>query len=167
MRDAHGELSPEHAALTNSLAALYDDWAEQPGEAARRAEAQRLQDEALRIARAVRGERHHEVSHCLHNLAVLLARQGDVAGAAERELRAVAIMLSLGLLEHPHTQQRIAHLLQYWDESGQGANKERLGELLGPEITAVEAEMDAWVAEDPKNRHFGPPPFGEHRGKLD
>ncbi|MCH8168468.1 MAG: tetratricopeptide repeat protein, partial [Proteobacteria bacterium] len=167
MRAAHGELSPEHALLTNALGALYDDWAEQPGEAARRAEAQRLKDEALRIARAVRGERHPEVSQYLHNLAVLLARQGDFAGAAERALRAVAIMLSLGLLDHPDTQQRIAELLHFWDKSGQGANKERFDELLGTEIAAVEAAMQAWVAEDPEHRHFGPPPFAEHQGKLD
>ena len=107
------------------------------------------------------------MSHCLNNLAILLARQGDAAGAAARELRAVAIMLSLGLLDHPHMQQRIAYLLGYWDESGQGANKERLGELLGPEIDAVEAAMRDWVAEDPEHRHFGPPPFDEHRGKPD
>ena len=129
--------------------------------------AQRLHDEALRIARAVRGERHPEVSTYLHNLAVLLDRQGDATGAAARESRAVAIMLSLGLQEHPDTHQRIAHLLHYWDGSGQGANKERLGELLGPEIDAVEAEMHAWVAEDQETRHFGPPSFSEHRGKLD
>ena len=46
------------------------------------------------------------------------------------------------------------------------ANKERLGELIVPEITAVEAEMRAWVAEDPASRHFGPPPFSEHQGKI-
>ena len=166
-KESHGELSPQVALRTNSLGALYDNWAEQPGEAARRAEAQRLQEEAVRIARAVRGERHPDVSAYLHNFAVLLERQGELAGAAARELRAAAIMLSLGLLEHPDTQQCLNHLLDFWDKSGQGANKERLDELLGPEIDAVEAEMQTWVAEDPEHRHFGPPPFAEHQGKLD
>ena len=114
----------------------------------------------------MRGERHPEVSAYLHNLAVGLARQGDAAGAAERALRAVAIMLSLGLLEHPDTQRRIADLLVFWDESGQGANKGRLDELLGPEIEAVEAEMQAWVAEDPEHRHLRPPPFTQHPASV-
>jgi len=85
--------------------------------------------------------------------------------------RAHDFMLSLGLQEHPHTQQSIADLLDVWDESGQGAHAARLrsGDLsdLVPEIDAVEAAMQAWVDEDPENRHFGPPPFSEHHGKLD
>lgn len=150
----------------NALGALYDDWAELPGEAHRRAEARRLQEEAIRIARAVRGERHPEVSAYLHNLAVLLERQEDYAGAAEHELRAVAIMLSLGLLEHPHTQQRIDHLFAFWERSGQGASAEALGQRVVPEIAEVERLMHAWVAEDPENRHFGPPGFEEHGGRT-
>ncbi|HUS53792.1 MAG TPA: hypothetical protein VMY41_07280 [Thermohalobaculum sp.] len=66
-------------------------------------------------------------------------------------------MLSLGLLEHPETRRCLADLLDFWDKSGQGANKERLGALIRPEIEAVEVGMRAWVAEDPENRHFGPP----------
>ncbi len=124
---------------------------------------------ALRIARPVRGERHPQVSDYLHNLAVLRAGQHDYAPAAEQELRAVAIMLSLGLMEHPHTQQRIGHLLRYWQRSGQGARAERLrrdDEAELPEILEVERLMRDWVAEDPENRHFGPPPFEVHQGRT-
>jgi len=76
-------------------------------------------------------------------------------------------MLSLGLLEHPNTQQFLNHLLHFWDASGQGDNEERLGKLLVPEIAAVEAAMRDWVAEDRENRHFGPPSFAEHQGRMD
>jgi tetratricopeptide (TPR) repeat protein len=31
---------------------------------------------------------------------------------------------------------------------------------------SVDAAMRDWVTEDPDNRHFGPPPFAEHRGKT-
>ncbi|MEM1385317.1 MAG: tetratricopeptide repeat protein, partial [Pseudomonadota bacterium] len=166
-RAAHGENSAEAAGSTNALGALYDGWAEVPGEEHRRAEATRLKEEAIRIARAVRGERHPDVSNYLHNRAVLLDRQQKFAEAAELELRAVAIQLSLGLLSHLLTQQRIQHLLLYWERSGQAANAERLrggdGSLLVPEIAEVERLMQDWVAEDPENRHFGTPPFEEHR----
>ena len=63
------------------------------------------------------------------------------------------------------------YLLDFWDKSGQGARAARLragdGSDLAPEIDAVEAAMRDWVAEDPEARHFGPPPFAEHQGKLD
>ncbi|MEM8821229.1 MAG: hypothetical protein AAGE90_17180 [Pseudomonadota bacterium] len=79
-------------------------------------------------------------------------------------------MLSLGTLEHPLTQQRLQHLLHDWERSGQQDRAARLragdpSDLL-PEIAEVERLMRDWVAEDPENRHFGPPPFAEHNGKL-
>ncbi|MEM8992606.1 MAG: tetratricopeptide repeat protein [Pseudomonadota bacterium] len=163
---AHGYLAFQHASRLNALAALYDDWAEVPGEGHRRAEVERLQQEAIRIARAARGERHPQVSQYLHNLAVLFQRQEKFAEAAELELRAVAIQLSLGLLSHPNTQQRIQHLLLYWESSGRAVDAEAFWQRLFPEIAEVERLMQDWVAEDPENRHFGTPPFAEHMGKL-
>ncbi|MEM6548057.1 MAG: tetratricopeptide repeat protein [Pseudomonadota bacterium] len=149
-----------------NLGALYDGWAEEPGEDHRRAEAERLKEEAIRIARAVRGERHPEVSRYLHNLAVLFFRQEKFAEAAELALRAVAIQLSLGLLRRPDTQERIHDLLHLLERSGQAVDHERWFEPVLPEIAEVERLMQDWVAEDPENRHFGTPPFAEHMGKL-
>jgi hypothetical protein len=51
-----------------------------------------------------------------------------------------------------------------WQRSGQPDKAARLeagdpSDLL-PVIAQIEQEHRAWVAEDPKNRHFGPPsPF--------
>ncbi len=54
-----------------------------------------------------------------------------------------------------------ATLLRYWTESGQSDKAERLaggdGSDLIPIVERIEAEHRAWVAEDPDNRHFGPP----------
>ncbi|MEL7468425.1 MAG: tetratricopeptide repeat protein [Pseudomonadota bacterium] len=140
----------------NALGALYDDWAEQPGQAHRRQQAQDLKEQAIETARKALGERHPDVSQYLHNLAILFARMDDFRRAADLEFRAVAIMVSLGLMEHPYTTQRIEHLSLFWDRSGQGDRKDRLMEFLGPEILAVETAMMESVQEDPDNRHFGP-----------
>lgn len=168
--EAHGELSPKYALRTNSLGALYGNWADRPGERHRRAEARRLHEEAIRIAWAVLGERHPNVSQYLHNLAMLEAREERFAAAADLELRACAIMLSLGALEHPDTQQRLQHVGLFWERSGQQDRAARLqagdfSDLL-PEIAEVERLMHDWVAEDPVSRHFGLPPFAEHKGTL-
>jgi hypothetical protein len=91
-------------------------------------------------------------------------RSAWAAAAAEAE-RAVAIMLSLDLAQHPNTQQMAGDLAYYWQQSGQGDKAARLrrGDIsdLVPVIRQIEAEHRAWVAADPKTpktRHFGPPP---------
>lgn len=163
---AHGYESHENASVLSSLGALYDTWAEDSDESARRVEGQRLEDEALRVARAVRGERHPQIARFLNNLAAYPARQEDFAEAAALLVRAAAIMVSLGLREHPHTLMYLQGLVRFLDRGGQDSNMERIRELLNSESDSVEAAMHAWVAEDPEHRDFGPPPFAEHRGEL-
>ncbi|HSF96702.1 MAG TPA: tetratricopeptide repeat protein [Thermohalobaculum sp.] len=153
-----GKNSVQYSRAAGALGMLYDDWAEQPGEEWRRAEAENLKDEALQIARAMLGERHPDVSHCLSSRAILAERKGDAALAAALELRAVAIMNSLQRLEHWSTQNMVNHLFHCWEQIGQRDKISRLNDVLRPEIEAVEAAMWSWVAKDPENRSFGPPP---------
>lgn len=94
------------------------------------------------------------------------AMRNDWPGAATDMERAVAIMLSLDLAEHPDTQRRAGDLIHIWRESGQPEKLARLetGDIsdLLPVIAQIEAEHHAWVAEDPPNRDFGPPsPFAK------
>lgn len=165
-RDNHGEYSPQVALRLNSLGTLYDNWAEQPGQGHRRAWAQELKEQALATARTVRGERHPQVSQYLHNLAVLFERLEDFERAAALERRATAIMLSLGLQEHPHTQQRLQYFHLFLDRAGQGVAHEEVVPLVVPEIFAVEAEMFQWVEEDAENRQFGPQSFFADKPEL-
>lgn len=62
------------------------------------------------------------------------------------------------------TQQRIGGLLSLWERSGQDASMGAMAERVVPEIAEVERLMHRWVAEDPENRHFGPPSFEMHHG---
>jgi hypothetical protein len=70
-------------------------------------------------------------------------------------------MLSLDLAQHPNAHAMAGHLFHCWTQSSQTAKAARLrrGNLsdLLPMIAQIEAEHRAWVAENPKNRHFGPP----------
>jgi tetratricopeptide (TPR) repeat protein len=169
-RKANGPESVQYSWRLVAVGVLYGRWAQQTGELTRLPEAKRLVEEALQIVRVKYGERHPDVSHCCHNLATISIMRGDLAGATSHETRAVAIDLSLDLSVHPETQQRIGQLVELLSQGGEGPRVARLrvGEIadLLPEIAAVEAEMQAWVAEDPDNRHFGPPPFAEHKGKM-
>jgi hypothetical protein len=77
-------------------------------------------------------------------------------------------MLSLDLSKHPNTQQTARRLAEAWQQCGQPVKAARLqkggySDLL-PVIAQIEAEHRAWVAEDPENRHFGPPsPFASEQ----
>jgi hypothetical protein len=95
-------------------------------------------------------------------------KMGDSLGAASEEERALAIMLSLDLAEHPNTKKSAGQLAHCWQQSGQPDKTARLesGDIsdLLPVIAQIEAEHRAWVAQDPENRHFGPPsPFATQR----
>jgi len=73
-------------------------------------------------------------------------------------------MLSLDLAQHPNIQYMASELVWAWKRSGQADKTARLhsGDIsdLVPMIAQIEREHRAWVAEDPHNRHFGPPsPF--------
>ena len=91
------------------------------------------------------------------------AKRGDWPGAARDAERAVAIMLSLDLTQHPDTQDLVGGLAQFWEQSGDADKSARLrrGDIsdLVPVIAQIELEHWAWVAEDPENRHFGPDLF--------
>jgi hypothetical protein len=85
----------------------------------------------------------------------------DWPDAAVEMARALAIMLSLDLWNHPSAQHHAHVLCNYWEHSGQHdkATRLRKGDIsdLLPIIKQIEAEHRAWVAEDPKKRRFGPP----------
>ena len=72
-------------------------------------------------------------------------------------------MLSLDLAQHPDTQRMAGYLATMWEQSGRSDQAARLrgGDIsdLLPVIAQIELEHHAWVAEDPQNRHFGPPSF--------
>jgi len=159
MKAAHGAESALYAQSLSNLGALYNECADEPGQAARRAQAADYWAQAFAITRKVRGERHPETAAGYQNLAVVKAMAGDWPGAAEDAARAVAIMLSLDLAQHPNTQRMAGFLAHCWEQSGQADKAARLrgGSDLLSVIAQIELEHRAWVAEDPQNRHFGPP----------
>jgi tetratricopeptide (TPR) repeat protein len=161
-----GEESAEYGRSLSNLGALYCDWANEPGEASKRQQEERYKTQGLAVTHAARGARHPETAGRHNNLAVMKAMRNDWPGAATDMERAVAIMLSLDLAEHPDTQRRAGDLIHIWRESGQPEKLARLetGDIsdLLPVIAQIEAEHHAWVAEDPPNRDFGPPsPFAK------
>ena len=157
---ARGPKSPERGWSLSNLGALYSEWAYQPGQTARIAQAEEYQVQALTVATASRGARHPETAASHHNLAVIRANRGDLASAMMNAERAVAIMLSLDLAQHPNTQTFANKLSYHWQHTGQADRAARIeagdfSDLL-PVIETIEAEHRTWVAEDAKNRHFGP-----------
>jgi hypothetical protein len=70
-------------------------------------------------------------------------------------------MMSLDLADHPNARAMVNVLAQIYQRFGELDKIARLraGDLseLLPIITQIEAEHRAWVAEDLKKRHFGPP----------
>jgi len=164
MKATHGVESAEYGIVISNLGALYCNWADEPGQASRRTQEAEFKSQALSVTLAARGTRHPGTVNLYNNLAVMKAKTGDWLGAAKDIERAIAIMLSLDLSEHPNTQLCARHLCHFWDQSSQRDKAARLlkGDVsdLLPVIEQIEAEHRAWVAEDPKNRHFGPPsPF--------
>src|SRR5262249_15896596 len=100
---AHGPDSAEHGVSLSNLRPIYGDWADEPGQAARRALEEKYTTQALTVTRAARGERHPSTAIRFQNVAVMKAKSGDWPGAASDSERAVAIMLSLDLADHPDT----------------------------------------------------------------
>src|SRR6185436_11714351 len=95
------------------------------------------------------------------NLAVMYSADQEWDLATMCAERALAITLSLGLARHPNAQVLASFLVRAWQQVGQ-ANKARRLERgdtadLVKIVAEIEAEHRAWVAEDLKNRHFGPP----------
>jgi tetratricopeptide (TPR) repeat protein len=163
---ANGAESGEYGSVLTNLDTLYDDWAEVSGDVEKRRIAEEYSTKALAIAKNARGTRHPHTAYRYHNLAVLKDRLGDHLGAALGSERAVAIMMSLDLAQHPDTQFMIGQLARSWERDNRtdAARQLRRGDMsrLAPAITAIEAEHRAWVAEDPEHRHFGPPsPFAK------
>jgi len=162
MKAVRGAESAEYGTLLGNLDSLYDDWAQHSGDAEKRRKAEGYSAQALAVTREVRGARHPETAARHHNLAVLRARVGEFSGAATEAERAVAIMLSLDLAKHPDSLRQARHLIHYQEQGGEPDKAARLkrGDIsdLLPIIRGIEAEHRAWVAKDPKNRHFGPPP---------
>ena len=160
MKTAYGAQSAQYGITLSNLGVLYDVWADVPDQAARRAQQQEYMTKEFAICLAVRGPRHPETATSYYNLAWTKVNAGGWRGAVEDMGRAVAIMLSLDLAEHPNTKQCARGLCGCWDQSGQGDKAARLlkGDIsdLLPVIKQIEAEHRAWVAKDPKNRQFGP-----------
>ncbi|MEM6636111.1 MAG: TIR domain-containing protein [Pseudomonadota bacterium] len=167
---ACGRISAEYASSLNSLGALYGNWARQRGQSYRRADAIKLYFQAVDVGRLAVGERHDLVSISLRNLAVTQKHQSEFAAGALNAARAVAIQLSLGQIRHPSTQEMLLDLCSLWESSGDPGKASQLKagdptDLL-PEIEEVERLMHEWVAANPDQRHFGPPPFSRHHGDL-
>lgn len=161
---AHGEQSAEYGTSLSNIGALYCDWADEPGHAGKREQEEQYKTQGMEVTRAARGTRHPETSFGYNNLAIMKAKRGDRLGAATDLERAVAIMLSLDLTQHPDAQRMVRDLNRIWRQSSQSDKAARLegDDFSGllPVIAQIEAEHRAWVAEDPENRHFGPPsPF--------
>src|ERR1043165_3326962 len=163
-RIADGPESGHHGVRVSNLGALYGEWAEVPGQGDRRKQEEEYKTEALRITRGARGVRHPETAIRHNNMSIMLLRKGDLKGAAFEAERAVSIMLSLDLAQHPYTSTMAEHLCTLWQHVGQ---KDKAAKLVGgdvsellPVIAELEAEHRDWVGKDPENRHFGPPsPF--------
>jgi tetratricopeptide (TPR) repeat protein len=160
MQAAHGAESREYGIMLSNLGTLYGDWVDEPGQEVRREQEKDYKTRALAITRKARGERHPETATRYNNLAAMKAKLSDWSGAAGDAKRAVAIMLSLDLAQHPHTQSSARALIQMWEKSGQADKAARLrdGDIsdLVPVIAQIELEHRAWVARDPESRHFGP-----------
>ena len=137
--------------------------AEYSGDPDKRLKAEGYSAQALAITSRAAGERHPSTAVRHYNLAVLKCRLGDWTGAANHAERAVAIMLSLDLSQHPSLSNIAATLLQSWEQSGHSEKAAclRSGQIsnLLPIIAQIEGEHATWVAEDSENRHFGPPSF--------
>jgi hypothetical protein len=169
IKETHGPDSAEYGAMLGNLDSLYDEWAQHSGDVKKRRIAARYSEQALAVTQSARGPRHPSTANRHSNLAVLKSRMEDWSAAALEMERAMAIMLSLDLWEHPFTQQGLAALADYWERSGQPERVTQLksGDMsdLLPLIAQVEDEHRAWVAKDPETRRFGPPsPFGRSGG---
>jgi tetratricopeptide (TPR) repeat protein len=166
MKAARGDESAEYGLSLSNLGMLYGEWANEPDQAGKREQEQQYKTQGLAVSRAARGARHPQLATHHNNAAVMNAQRGDWAGAATEMERALAIMLSLDLAEHPQTQSSARALVDYWRHCNQSDKAARLegddiSDLL-PVIAQIETEHRAWVAEDPKKRHFGPPsPFAK------
>jgi tetratricopeptide (TPR) repeat protein len=168
IKAALGPDSLEYATSLSNLGSLYGDWADEPGQATRRTQEVEYKTKQFEIFVTAIGTRHPRTAASYNNVAVMKANIGDWLGATSEAERALAIMLSLDLAEHPKTQQYADSLAHIWQQSGQPDKAARLqsGDIsdLLPVIAQVEAEHRAWVAADPENRHFGPPsPFASER----
>ena len=161
-RADHGPDSAEVAKDINSLAVLYDTWADEPGQDHRRAEAQDLYLQALKLCRAARGERHPQVATYLQNQAILFSRQDRPGDAARIAARSAAIAVSLWGFDHRNANAHLGMLAKLRANAGIDPDQMTLVADLLPEILEVEMLMMDWVEQDPndpKDRHFGPASF--------
>lgn len=166
MEHAYGRESGQYSTMLSNLALLYGVWAKKTGDETHRLQEEKYKAEELLICCAARGPRHPETAISHINLAIMKADREDWLRAITEAQRAVAIMLSLDLMRHPNTQLMSNGLVNAWRQNGEPDQATRLlrGDIsaLLPVIAQIEAEHLAWVAEDPKNRHFGPPsPFAK------
>jgi hypothetical protein len=86
---------------------------------------------------------------------------GNWQGAIDDLERAIAILMSLDLGEHPHRLALAEHLKEAWREKNENQTIEKVARgdwsFILPLVVKIEEEHRAWVAKDPKNRQFGPP----------
>ncbi len=161
LKESHGETSAEYGTVLSNLGSLYSRWSKLPGEEARQELEHQYKTKELVICLAARGPRHPETAISYNNLAIMHSVRGNWSTAAELMAKAVAIMLSLDLQNHPSTQRRAQDLFRCLIESGQSAVAEQLRKgdaaFLRLAIEAIEREQTAWVAQDPEKRRFGPP----------
>jgi tetratricopeptide (TPR) repeat protein len=146
IKAAHGTESREYGISLSILGALYRAWAREPGQEARREQGAEYTTCAFAITRKAQGERHPDTAVRYQNLVVMKADAGDWSRAARDAERAVAIMLSLDLAQHPHTQGMARDLAQTWDESGQADKAARLRSGDISDLVPVIAQIERSIA---------------------
>ncbi|MEM7428705.1 MAG: TIR domain-containing protein [Pseudomonadota bacterium] len=159
---AYGSRSFEYMACLGNLGALYDTWATRDGGVDRRQKARSLNARSSELAKELLGLRNTEVAIRVHNFAVSLFWSEAWSEATHQVACALAIHLSLDLSDHPNTVKILLEYFHCLKSSGQTEKVARIraGDVsdLLPIIAEIEEEHRAWVAEDPENRDFGPPP---------
>ncbi len=160
MKAAHGADSAEYGSALSNLGALYCDWADEPGQEARREQEKDYKTRALAITRKASGERHPDTANRHNNLAAMKAKLSD--WRAQRAMRnAQSRSCCRSISRSIRTHKAAGDFLpDCWEQSGHADKAARLrrGDIsdLVPVIAQIELEHRAWVAEDPENRHFGP-----------
>ena len=162
-----GGQSMERGLILNSFGELYNRWFRATNDISYFAKAMSCAKDALAIAREIYGERHPTTANRIYFYAHkdIIARNWK--GLAAQFEKAVAIMLSLRLPNHPLMRGFGESLVFAWRQSGASAKITRfqagdLSDLL-PAIRQVEADQTAWVARDPENRRFVPESFFERQ----
>lgn len=156
-----GDHSAEYGTTLNNFGEHYAVRWRKTGNKKHLRKAMAQAEKALAIAREVCGERHPITANRLSFYSMIKPKKASNWRGAVAELEeSVAIMLSLGLPEHPYAIGARDALIPVLRASGQSSKADRIArgdysDLL-PVIHQIEDKHRTWVAQDPANREFGP-----------